>query len=84
MTKKELIQKYNAGELKDNGYYNPSAYDVWMLVEWNDEFVFGYYQYSDHPKEFFKVKLKTLNDDYYFEVKQHYLKLSMFMRLSYR
>lgn len=83
LTKKELIDQYAKNIISDNAVYNPSAFDAYILVEWTDEWVFGYYQYQNNEKEFFKVKLKPLNDNYYFEVKQHYLKLSMFMRLSY-
>jgi hypothetical protein len=83
LTKKELIEQYNAGILKNNGIYHPSAFDAYVLVEWNDEYVFGYYRYMENEREFFKVKLHALNDDYFFHVKNGYLKLSKFMRLSY-
>jgi hypothetical protein len=85
LTKKELIQQYNAGILNDVGVYNPSAFDAWVLTDMvSDEYVFGYYQYEKNEKEFFKVRLKEGKDDYHFEVKQVYLKLSMFWRMPYR
>jgi hypothetical protein len=79
-TKKELIEMYNKGELKDNAIYNPSAFDAYVLCEWDDEQAFGYYQYMDQDKDFFKVKMNILNDDTSIRVHGKTLKGSNFLR----
>lgn len=70
-TKKELIKQYQAGELHVNAIYSTSAFDGYSLIEWTDEFVFGFYQYMDMPEKFFMVKVNILNDDISFKVGKH-------------
>lgn len=48
---------YNEGKLKDVAIYNPSMFDAVVIAECDDENVFGYYQYGEHDKKFFYVKL---------------------------
>ena len=71
MTKKELIQKYETGSFTEEFVYNPSAFDAMVIVDINDyeEYVFGYYQYMNEKKEFFKVKFYWTEHDQRFQVK---------------
>lgn len=85
LTKKELIKMYEEGTLKDSGYYNPSMWDVIMLVEWTEDVVFGFYQYQDGKKEYFFRKL-----DYAYKLDKHFFKLNgiryhldNFMRMAF-
>ena len=85
LTKKDMIALYKDGKLKDSGYFNPSAFDVIMLVEWTDEFAFGYYQYQDGKKEFFFRKMEYLiqSDTSYFKLQGRRHHLDNFMRISF-
>jgi hypothetical protein len=84
-TKSEKIKQYNEGILKDCARYNPSVFDVYVIVECDNEQVFGYYQYMDEEKHFFNRKLyfNNLTDDemdYYFRINNKVLHLSEFLR----
>lgn len=57
-SKKELIRLYERGSLKDKAFYNPHAHEVIAIIEANDEHVFGYRQYFDNAKKYFKLKLE--------------------------
>jgi hypothetical protein len=80
-TKRELVADYRKGILRDSAYYNPSAFDVVMIIELTDEMVFGYYQYQTDKQEFFKLKLNALIDDYSFRLSGKMYRLSDFLRL---
>jgi hypothetical protein len=85
LTKKDLKKMYNEGKLKDSGYFNPSAFDVIMLVEWTDEIAFGYYQYQDGKKEFFfrKMEYNITSDTCFFKLNNRRYHLDNFMRMNF-
>lgn len=82
-TKKELIKLYNEKKIWDVASCSMSMWNRYVIIEATDEWVFGYYQYSDGEKSFFKVQLRDAADgDKFFSVQQTYLKLSMFMKTN--
>jgi hypothetical protein len=85
LKKKDLIKMYNEGKLKDSAYYNSSAFDVFMLVEWTDEIVFGYYQYMNGKKEFFfrKMEYNFRSDNTFFKLNNRRYHLDYFMRMNF-
>jgi hypothetical protein len=84
-TKKELVKKYNEGHFKEVAFYNPSAFDVLEIIDIDDydEYVFGYYQYMDHEKKFFKVKFYWTEHDQRFRVQGKNYYISEFLRSSF-
>lgn len=80
--KKELIKLYNEGTIKDFGYYNPSMFDAYIVVQFDEDYVFGYYTYNE-KKDFFLVKTKILNEGFSFKVKGRTLNSNNFMRINF-
>jgi hypothetical protein len=71
--RKELMNQYHAGTLKDLALYQPNPNEKYVICFYSGSFVFGYYQYQDGKKQFFKattferngfkVKRKTLHKE---------------------
>jgi hypothetical protein len=84
MSKKELIEAYKKGELHEIGSTHISNCAGIVLIEANEEFVFGYAQVMDSEKDFFKRKVEyttTEESRAYFTVGTRYY-LDEFMRIN--
>jgi hypothetical protein len=82
-TKAELIKKEKSGKLQEVAIYNPSAFDAVVLCEYNEDFAFGYYQYMDKEKDYFKVKVNILEEDTSMKIKGRTYRGSNFMRVNF-
>lgn len=57
-TKAEMMELDRNGEFP-MGYVNcPTFHDAIVILVADDEYVFGYYQYMDNPKEYFRRKTR--------------------------
>ena len=85
LTKKELIKKFVFGGFSDMAVYNPSAFESVVIVELNDwsEYVFGYTQYMNEEKKFFKVKFYWSEHDQRFSVQGRTYYVSEFLTNSF-
>jgi cytochrome b involved in lipid metabolism len=81
LSKKELINQYNEGRLNDFAYYQLSAFNGLMIVDIDDENVFGYHQYMSDEKQFFKVKLYQNGKYTYIKIQNKVYDLDNFMRI---
>lgn len=75
MFRGELIKLYNNGELHDLALYQPSNADKYVICFYSGTYVFGYYQYLDNKKQFFKATTILRPS---FKVKGKSLRASMF------
>lgn len=57
--RKELMNLYQAGELHDLALYQPNEHEKYVICLYGGGYIFGYYQYQDQKKQFFKAN--TLN-----------------------
>jgi hypothetical protein len=82
-TKKEMIADYKNGLLKDVGYDCTEYYMKVIIVELNDDRVFGYIQWQQEERKFFLVKLnESLNGNkHYFFVNKRKYDLDNFLRV---
>jgi hypothetical protein len=85
-TKKELIEQYRSGILKDSAFLPLSNSHSVVIVEADDENVFGYWGTNEHTNDFFKRKVDYTvdeNEEYrpYFKMGQSKYYLSEFMRI---
>jgi hypothetical protein len=56
-SKQELIRLYENGKIREKAFYNPHAFETIAIIEMDDEHVFGYRQYFESKKKYFKLKL---------------------------
>lgn len=81
MKKHDLIKKYKKGELQDLGYYGIDNSSAIIVVDFNEEYVFGYYGYQD-VKAFFKSKTKLLKEGFSFKVDRLTINSKNVMRIK--
>lgn len=84
MTKKELIEKYNKGEIKEiasTHITNTSGIAVCHIEYGIEDKIFGYVANGD-KKDFFFVKLKYLVDKIVFDVGKMRFDIGEFLRVG--
>jgi hypothetical protein len=80
-TRQELITEYDQEKLTDKAIFN-NQYDTYILVEWDQEHVFGYHKhYQRNKKDFFKVKAAKNGNDITFKRDGEIFKISQFESL---
>lgn len=85
--KKELIKRYEAGELQELAAAHISNVAGVVLVEWDDEAVFGFIQVMDGEKDYFRRKLEYTTAEEprpFFRVGSLTFYLDQFMRIGGR
>ena len=81
-TKVEGVKQYEEGILKDVAYDATNHYYPTIIVELDDEQVFGYQSKTDGTKKFFLVKVKHLEEGASFRVGGKTYQLENFLRFN--
>jgi hypothetical protein len=76
--RKELMNRYHAGELKDLALYEPNNNEKYVICLYGGGFIFGYYQFQEGKKQFFKA---TTLERSGFKVKKVKLNVNLFEKL---
>jgi hypothetical protein len=80
-SKKELIADYRKGLLRDAAALPMSNTHSIVIIEADDENVFGYWGTNESTNDFFKRKVYVTEEDAYFKIGTHKFSLGEFMRI---